>query len=137
MTAVFADASYWIALLNPQDSLHPKASKLSTFLRHTRILTSEMVLVELLNEFSRRGPSFRRMAVALVEDLRGDPQIVIVEQSSVQFQDALELYGARNDKTWGLTDCASFRIMDRDGLTRVLTHDRHFVQAGFQALLRD
>jgi predicted nucleic acid-binding protein len=137
MTAVFADASYWIALLNPQDYLHPEASKLSTFLRHTRILTSEMVLVELLNEFSRRGPSFRRMAVALVEDLRGDPQIVIVEQSSVQFQDALGLYGARSDKTWGLTDCASFRIMDRDGLTRALTHDRHFVQAGFQALLRD
>jgi predicted nucleic acid-binding protein len=56
MTAVFADTSYWIALLNPQDSLHPKATKLSTFLRRTRILTSEMVLVEFLNDFSGRGP---------------------------------------------------------------------------------
>ncbi|HEY0514550.1 MAG TPA: PIN domain-containing protein [Thermoanaerobaculia bacterium] len=137
MTAVFADTSYWIALLNPQDSLHPKAIKLSTFLRHTQIITSEMVLVELLNDFSGRGQSFRRTAVGPVEDLRRDPQIIIVPQSSLQFQDALSLYADRSDKAWGLTDCASFRIMDRDGLTRALTHDRHFGQAGFQALLRD
>jgi predicted nucleic acid-binding protein len=137
MTAVFADTSYWIALLNPQDSLHPKATQLSTFLRRTRILTSEMVLAELLNDFSGRGQGFRRTAVDLVEDLRRDPQIVIVGQSSAQFQDALLLYAARSDKAWGLTDCSCFLAMDRNGLVRALTHDRHFEQAGFQALLRD
>lgn len=136
MTAIFADTSYWIALLNPQDSLHPKAIQLSPSLRHTQIITSEMVLAELLNDFSGRGPSFRTTAVDLVEALRRDPQIMVIGQSSIQFQNALMLYGARGDKTWSLTDCASFRIMDRDGLTRALTHDRHFEQAGFQALLR-
>jgi predicted nucleic acid-binding protein len=137
MTAIFADTSYWIALLNPQDSLHSKAAKLSIFLRRTRILTSEMVLVELLNDFSGRGPSFRRTAVDLVEDLRRDPQVMIVGQSSPQFQEALALYAERSDKAWSFTDCASIGIMDRDGLTRALTHDHHFEQAGFQALLRD
>src|SRR3978361_2148743 len=77
MTAVFADTSYWIALLNPQDPLHSKATQLSTFLRRTRILTTEMVLVEFLNDFSGRGQNLRRAAVALGEDLRRAPHILI------------------------------------------------------------
>jgi predicted nucleic acid-binding protein len=137
MTAVFADTSYWIALLNPRDSLHSKAFTLSTFLRRTQIVTSEMVLVELLNDFSGRGKDFRRTAVDLVEDLRRDPQVIIVPQSSGQFQHALLFYAERSDKTWGITDCSSFQIMDRKRLTRALTHDRDFQQAGYQALLRN
>lgn len=40
------------------------------------------------------------------------------------------------DKSRSLTDRASFVIMEEERLTAALTHDRHFVQAGFQALLR-
>lgn len=100
-------------------------------------MTSEMVLAELLNDSAGRGEAVRRAAVLLVERLRRSPNFSIVPQSSLQFQDALSLYANRGDKAWGLTDCASFRIMDRNGLTRALTHDRHFEQAGFEALLRD
>jgi len=137
MRAVFADSSYWIALLNSGDALHEKATRVSKSLGRIRMVTSEMVLAELLNDSGGRGEAVRRAAVQLVERLRRNPNLSIVPQSSLQFQDALSLYSERTDKTWGLTDCASFRIMDRDGLTRALTHDRHFVQAGFQALLRD
>jgi predicted nucleic acid-binding protein len=61
----------------------------------------------------------------------------IVPQSSLQFQDALVLYAARNDKEWSHTDCASFQAMKREGIAEALTHDRHFEQVGFRALLRD
>ena len=40
------------------------------------------------------------------------------------------------DKSWSLTDCASFLIMEEEGVTDALSHDRHFAQAGFQTLLR-
>jgi uncharacterized protein len=40
------------------------------------------------------------------------------------------------DKSWSFTDCGSFLIMHDEGLTSALTHDRHFEQAGFRALLR-
>jgi predicted nucleic acid-binding protein len=40
------------------------------------------------------------------------------------------------DKSWSLTDCASFLIMEEMQITVALAHDRHFVQAGFQTLLR-
>ena len=137
MKAVFADSSYWIALLNPGDALHEKAARVSKSLGRIHLMTSEMVLAELLNDSAGRGEAVRRAAVLLVEHLRRSPNLSIVPQSSLQFQDAMSLYANRSDKAWGLTDCASFRIMDRDGLTRALTYDRHFEQAGFEALLRD
>jgi uncharacterized protein len=137
MRIVFGDASFWSALVNPKDSLHVKARILLQSLGHTRIITSEMVLTELLNQLSGRGRALREAAVDLVEDLQGDPEISIVSQTSLQFQEALSLYAKRRDKEWGHTDCSSFQIMVREGLTQALTHDHHFVQAGFQALLRD
>jgi uncharacterized protein len=136
MKAVFADASYWIALLNPGDSLHAKALTVSKSRAVVRTITSEMVLTEFLDDFSGRGRPFRQIAVGWVHRLRRNPNVVIVPQSSLQFQDALVLYAGRSDKDWGLTDCSSFQIMIREGLTEVLSHDKHFEQAGFQALLR-
>jgi predicted nucleic acid-binding protein len=134
---VFVDTSYWIALLNPRDQLHESAKRLSLSLRRTRMMTSEMVFAELLNDCSGRGEMLRRGAVRLIERLRRNPNLEIVSQSSLQFQEALSLYANRSDKDWSFTDCASFRIMDRNGLTKALTHDHHFEQAGFQALLRN
>jgi predicted nucleic acid-binding protein len=36
----------------------------------------------------------------------------------------------------GLVDCVSFVIMNRYKINQALTFDRHFVQAGFIALMR-
>jgi len=47
----------------------------------------------------------------------------------------LKLYSSRGDKDWGLTDCISFVVMREMGVTDALTADRHFVQAGFRAML--
>ena len=136
MRAVFADTSYWLALLISKDSLHRKARALSESLRNARVITSEMVLAELLNDCSQRGAALRRAAAFMIRDLRRKVEVFIVPQSSIQFQEALSLYEQREDKHWSLTDCASFQIMRRDRMTQALTYDHHFEQAGFQALLR-
>ena len=47
----------------------------------------------------------------------------------------LELFGARPDKDWSLTDCISFAVMRERELTEALTADGNFTQAGFVALL--
>jgi uncharacterized protein len=137
MRAVFGDTSFWVALLNPKDSLHAKARIVSNSLGRTLVITSEMVLTEFLNDFGERGSSLRQAAAGFVEDLQRDPAIFVVPQTSPQFQEALSLYAQRSDKAWSHTDCASFQIMDRDDITQALTHDHHFEQAGFRALLRD
>jgi predicted nucleic acid-binding protein len=41
------------------------------------------------------------------------------------------------DKDWSVTDCASFVIMDHRRIVEALTHDHHFEQKGYRALLRE
>ena len=98
MRFIFADTGYWVALLNPRDNLHSKAKRLVQFLQPVHIVTSEMVLTELLNDFSKRGQYFRDAAVEFIEDLYQDPNTTIIPQSSDQFRDGLTLYNQRRDK---------------------------------------
>ena len=137
MSAVFADAGYWIALLNPRDQLHTKAITVSNTLQGRLIVTSQMVLTEFLNHYAALGQLFRQHAVQVVRSLQDDPDVEIVPQTAAQFTVALTRYAQRPDKEWGLTDCASFLIMQERGITEALAHDDHFYQAGFIPLLRD
>lgn len=135
MTRVFADAGYWIALLNARDGLHAKARDVSADLGNPRIVTSELVLMEVFNALAGKGEFLRRAAGALFDRIRLHPDAEIVPMNSNAFRDAVALYRARGDKTWGLTDCTSFLIMRQRGITVALSGDREFQQAGFEALL--
>ena len=136
MKRIFADTSYWIALFNPRDELQARAVAAAQSHSEDQIVTSEMVLVEFLNGFSDRGPRLRRAASKAVKTLHGSPNVTVIPQTSDQFQRALDRYEERIDKDWSLTDCASFLIMEAEGIESALTHDQHFAQAAFQALLR-
>jgi uncharacterized protein len=135
MTKVFADTSYWIAILNPRDQLHAKAVGVTRELSSTRIVTSEMVLAELLNSFSDAG-RLREAVASMVQELRQSRNVAVVPQTSEQFQSALQRYRQAADKSWSLTDCASFEAMEGEDIKGALTHDQHFAQAGFETLLR-
>ena len=137
MRQVFADTGYWVALLNPKDELHQKARDLSKQMDSLYILTSEMVLAEVLNDFSKRGAFLRQAAIELIESLYNHPNVTVIQQSSSQFQEGLLLYKKRLDKEWSITDCVSFKIMEEYGITEALAYDKHFEQVGFIALLRD
>lgn len=137
MTAVFADAGYWIALFNPRDALHLKAIAASQAIQAQSIVTSQMVLVEFLNHHASMGSRFRQSAVEVVERLQQDSKVEIVPQTNEQFAKALLLYTQRHDKEWGFVDCASFMIMQERGISKALAYDEHFRQAGFILLLRD
>ncbi len=135
MKTVFADTGYWLALLNPRDQLHGKVRSVSESLGQVRIITSEMVLDELLAGLS--VPPARATAVSAVGSVLVNPNVEVVPQTSLQFREAFDLYKARMDKKWSLTDCASFNLMKERGIAEALAHDEHFTQAGFVALLRD
>lgn len=61
----------------------------------------------------------------------------IVEVDKEIFAEGWRLYQERLDKDWSFTDCTSFVVMKRMGLTDAFTSDRHFEQAGFTILLKD
>jgi predicted nucleic acid-binding protein len=136
MKAVFADTSYWFALLNTRDTLHHKAVVMSQQLSAVQVVTSEMVFVELLNSLSSGNPRERRAVVSAVQGFGRSDSVIVVPQTPEQFAIAFDRYKQSADKNWSLTDCASFHIMETERISAALTHDRHFIQAGFEALLR-
>jgi uncharacterized protein len=136
MTKLFADTSYWMALVNPRDDLHVKARNVSRELASARVVTSEMVLAEFLNAFSDKGTWLRSIASRAVEALREDESTTIVPQGPEQFRNAAKSYEQFKDNSWSPTDCASFHVMRAHDIRMALTHDIHFIQAGFEALLR-
>jgi uncharacterized protein len=62
---------------------------------------------------------------------------VSFRKAAPPFWQGWKLYAARPDKGYSLVDCISMQTMRKEGLTEVLTNDRHFEQEGFRALFRD
>lgn len=78
MTAVFADASFYVAVLSPRDLWHRAAKTFGEAYRGD-VVTTEFVLSEVANFLAEahRRPRF----TALLSALRADPQVEAVSAS--------------------------------------------------------
>jgi predicted nucleic acid-binding protein len=132
MNSVFADTFYFLALVNRRDKAHRRCVAFSQA-SDRPVVTTTWVLLE-LGDALRRGRD-RAAFSALVADIANDPDTGVIPADQALFERALELFAARPDKEWSLTDCTSFVVMQEQGLTEALTTDHHFNQAGFTALL--
>jgi uncharacterized protein len=137
MRTLFADTFYWTALINSSDDWHQQVMVLTSSLRLTQIVTTEEVLLEVLNFFCNQGIRSRKQAVELVIYVLDNPDVEVMEQTHQSFITGLALYQSRLDKGYSLTDCISMQTMRQLGITEVLTHDKHFTQEGFVILLSD
>lgn len=129
---VFADTAYFIALLNSKDSAHGAAIAYSRQ-RFSQIILTECVLLELGDGFCE--PADRRDYLATDAYIRATPHFRIIPATNDLLRRGRDLFAARMDKAWSLTDCVSFVVMKDLALTEALTTDHHFTQAGFHALL--
>jgi uncharacterized protein len=135
MRRVFADAQYWVAILNDRDQSHAAARAATQALQGVPLVTTEEALTEVLAFFCEEGPQLRQLASNTVRGLYTNPLMAIVPQSHQSFLAGLALYEARPDKGYSLTDCISMNVMRQEGITEVLTDDDHFMQEGFTKLL--
>lgn len=133
MSAVFADSFYFIARLNPADQWHLQAVEYR-IARGCKLLTTSWVLLEVGDAMAI--PPNRDLFVPFFRGLRERKDVEIVPASDGTLNDAFNLFASRPDKEWPLTDCISFVVMREQGLTDALRGDRHFEQAGFNALLK-
>lgn len=134
MKVAFVDTLYFVALFNARDQWHERAIAASKLVAETKLITTEDVLVELLNFFSEYGEKARRGAVTQAEGILSGANIEVAPQSHEAFMAGLALYKARPDKG-SLTDCISMHTMRERGVSDILTHDEHFRQEGFTVLL--
>jgi uncharacterized protein len=77
---------YFVALFNPKDKWHGRAIAAATKLvAEAKLITTEDVLVELLNFFSEYGEKARRGAVAQAEGILSAANIEVTPQSHDAF----------------------------------------------------
>jgi predicted nucleic acid-binding protein len=131
---IFVDTLYVVALINQRDQYHPRAAELADRYEGQRFLTTDAVLVEIGNALAR---NYKEQAIEVIEHFLNSEDVELIRTTPELFAKAFDLYKTHRDKEWGLTDCISFVVMRQAGLGGALTFDRHFVQAGFQALMRD
>ncbi len=132
---LFLDTAFIQALLNPRDDYHNQAKHLFPRIRTaSEVWITEAIFTEVgnaLSAFNRTG------AVQFIQQCYCTDNIKVVSADTALLLQALTLYQSRADKTWGLTDCISFVVMQQQRLTDAATSDRHFIQAGFRALMLD
>ena len=133
MSEVFADAFYYIALLNPSDQFHAAAIQATKDLNR-RLVTTCWVLTEVADALS--APAVRQRTFQFLQRVLADPNTTVVCDFEPWFGRGMVLYGNRADKSWSLTDCISFEVMSERHISDALTGDHHFTQAGYRALLQ-
>ena len=134
MNRVFIDTSFVVALVNEKDQHHQRASELADLFDGYPLITTDAILLEVGNALAR---NFKEQASETIGDFLTSDEVEIVNLDATLFHSAFELYRAHRDKTWGLTDCISFVVMQERGIIDALTNDKDFRQAGFNALMRD
>jgi len=124
-------------LENRDDPLHTRAKLVGHELTASRsvFVLHWGVLLEIGDGYARLGR--RAKGLELIEKFQQEEGYDVQPINEPLFEEALALYRARQDKEWGLTDCVSFVLMRRLGISDALTADVHFRQAGFAALLLD
>lgn len=129
---IFIDTLYIVALINRRDEYHDRAVALSLQLQNESFVITDSVLLEIGNALAR---NYKAETISVIESFLEADDVEVVPLTSELFQRSFELYKNHQDKSWGLVDCISFTVMHDLKISKALTLDRHFIQAGFQVLL--
>jgi predicted nucleic acid-binding protein len=137
MKKVFVDTAAWLALLNIDDIWHQQAKQIRLELvkQNYIFITTEFVLLEVGDALCSQV--LRKNTANFLHNIYQLKSTKIITLSQELFQLGLSLYEQRLDKDWGLTDCISFVVMQREQIQEAFTSDKHFEQAGFIRLLQN
>ena len=132
MRTVLLDTGYLLALEIGDDQNHAAALKHWRALRTDlpALVVTSFVFDEVVTFLNSRGR--HRKAVELGGRLLSSPSVQFVHVEEDLFQEGWRYFARHTDKRYSLTDCISFVLMNRLGISRALTFDKHFAQAGFQ-----
>jgi predicted nucleic acid-binding protein len=124
---IFVDTSAWYAAFVPSDRNFATAD---SWIRanDARLVTTDYIVDELITLMDKRGER-RRGALARTVLLEQDgAELIFV--SPDDFREAWELHDKYRDKDWSFTDCTSYVVMQRLGITSAFSFDVHFRQFG-------
>jgi hypothetical protein len=133
MERLFVDTSAWFAYANKEDPDHAAVRKVFREFEG-RLSTSNFVFDETVSLCLYRlghDPALKVGSVLLDSDT-----VDMIRVTSEDEQAAWKLFRSRQDKRYSFTDCTSFRLLPRLGITTVLALDSDFRTEGFHVLPR-
>ncbi len=134
MKQIFADTSYWVAVFWFEDQWREAALKATDRIGNAEIVTTETILIEVLNYFSEFKSEIKEKVASAIETLLRNDEILVLQHRHEDFLKGLNFYKSRLDKGYSLTDCISMNAMREFGIAEILTNDTHFQQEGFKKL---
>lgn len=129
----FLDSSSFLALVNPLDVYHEEAQTILTRLtnQYWQTYCSNFVIAETHALFIIRLG--HRHATTFLQRIRLTNATLVRVTAEVE-QRAEQIIFAYLDKVFSYTDCTSFAVMERFGITHAFTFYRNLTQYGLQVL---
>jgi predicted nucleic acid-binding protein len=132
MAILFLDTSFVIALELMDERHHSVAKQYWQELRSSlpKLVTSSYVFDEIVTFLNSRNRHDK--AIEIGNRLLNSPTVQVIQVDEALFFEAWQYFQQHDDKSYSLTDCISFLLMNRLSIPSALTFDQHFVQAGYQ-----
>jgi predicted nucleic acid-binding protein len=132
---VFADTSGLHALVNKNDANHaPAREAVGRILREgRRLIVTDYVIDESVTLAKARGGTI--VANRMLDLIERSEGIRIEWIGPERFESTRAFFRKHSDHAYSFTDCSSFVVMRELRLEQALTTDRHFLEAGMEALL--
>jgi len=132
---IFIDTSGFYSLLIKKDNAHNMAVKMLRKASKEKIcfVTTDYVLDETTTLLKVRG--HKHLIREFLENTFSSNVCSIEWMDASRFDDTKKLFLKYSDHAWSFTDCFSFVIMRELNLTKALSKDKHFSEAGTQPLL--
>jgi predicted nucleic acid-binding protein len=132
MNTAFVDTGYLLALELSNDQNHRAAQQHWQRLRTSPppLVTTSYVFDEVVTFFNNRN--LHAKAVQVGNSLLYSPSVQFVLVDEALFRAGWAYFQQHQDKRYSLTDCISFIVMQKFGISTALAFDKHFTEAGFQ-----
>jgi uncharacterized protein len=129
----FLDTSYIVALEIKNEDVHVRVAEhwLSLASQRPQIVTTTYIFDEVVTLLNSRKLHGKAVEVGTL--ILESPDILLVEIDNEIFEKGWQNFKRYKDKSFSLTDCLSFVVMQERNITSALTLDIHFQQVGFQA----
>lgn len=118
---IFIDTSFYLALINPQDSTHSQALSLRKIYEDNQRVTSNSVLSELATVGAIRLSKSK--TIQFIEQIESGKTKIITEQKS-DLSLAWKLFKQSKSKNISWVDCHIVAISQRLNIKRILSFDK-------------
>lgn len=134
MRRIFIDTSAWCAIANSGDINHGAALAFRDEIAgHCRLLASNYILDELytplLMDVGYRETVNFKLKIDILIQRKALEVVWVLEDTAAKAWKIFEQFNT--DKQWSYTDCVSYEIMKRLGISEAFSFDHHFAQMGF------